>query len=307
MGTPPAPRRPPGPNGPPGRLRRAIAAALTPLREGGEALDEAAFRPYVRFLAAGGLDGALVCGTTGEGILLRPDERRAALELFLEARPDGFAVAAHCGAQTTAETEALAGHAAAAGADAVAVIAPPYFRLDERELFAHFRAAAEACAPLPFYVYEFAARSGYAVPVAVVARLREACPNLAGLKVSDTPFEAVAPYLLEGLDVFVGSEPLALEGMRAGAVGTVSGLAAAWPELVRELVHGGSEEAAARVRELRERLARLPFHAALKAVARARRVPIREDVRRPLRGLEEAERPAVGALLEAGRPAGRPA
>jgi dihydrodipicolinate synthase/N-acetylneuraminate lyase len=44
----------------------------------------------------------------------------------------------------------------------VAVIAPPYFRLDERELFAHFRTAAEACAPLPFYVYEFAARSGTA-------------------------------------------------------------------------------------------------------------------------------------------------
>ena len=114
-------------------------------------------------------------------------------------------VAVHCGAQSTADTAALAAHAAEAGAAAVAVIAPPFFPLDERALEAHFAAAAAACAPLPFYVYEFAARSGYAVPVAVVERLRETAPNLRGLKVSDKPWEAVEPYLLDGLDVFIGA------------------------------------------------------------------------------------------------------
>src|SRR5205807_1973014 len=48
-------------------IRGAFAAALTPLRDGGGALDEAAFEPYVAFLAAGGVDGILACGTTGEG------------------------------------------------------------------------------------------------------------------------------------------------------------------------------------------------------------------------------------------------
>ena len=57
-------------------LRGALAAALTPLREEGAALDEAAFRPYLDFLAAAGLDGVLALGTTGEGILL------SAAELF---------------------------------------------------------------------------------------------------------------------------------------------------------------------------------------------------------------------------------
>ena len=75
----------------------------------------------------------------------------------------------------------------------------------------------------PFYVYEFAARSGYAVPVAVLERLREAAPNFAGLKVSDTPWERFAPYLVEGLDVFVGPESLIPQGLAAGAVGAVSG------------------------------------------------------------------------------------
>ncbi|MGE5459634.1 MAG: dihydrodipicolinate synthase family protein [Solirubrobacterales bacterium] len=277
-------------------LRGAIAAAVTPLTEGGAALDLDAFEPLVRFLAEGGVDGVLSCGTTGEGVLLSADERRTVTERFLALRPEGFQVAVHAGAQTTAETVALARHAADVGADAVAVIAPPYFPLDETELLDHYRAAAEACAPLPLYVYEFAGRSGYAIPVSVIERLREVAPNLAGMKVSDTPFAKIEPYLLEGLDVFVGSEPLVLEGMERGAVGAVSGLATAWPEVVAGLVHDWDPMAHARVTELRKRLTGVPFHAALKTVLAERGVPIRPDVRPPLRGLTPPERELVLSL-----------
>src|SRR5918911_4285199 len=161
-------------------LRGALAAAVTPLRDAGAALDEEAFAPYVEFLASGGLDGILALGTTGEGILLSAPERRRAAELFL-AGP--LPVIVHCGAQTTAETVALAEHAAAPGAAGVAVIGPPYYALDDAALLAHFAAAARAAAPLPFYVYEFKARSGYAVPIPVLERLRREVENLAGLKV----------------------------------------------------------------------------------------------------------------------------
>jgi N-acetylneuraminate lyase len=278
-------------------LHGAIAAAVTPLAEGAGALDVDAFGPLAAFLAEGGIDGVLACGTTGEGVLLSADERRTAVERFLEVRPPGFQVAVHAGAQTTAETVALSRHAAEVGADAVAVIAPPYFPLDEAELLAHYRSAAQACAPLPLYVYEFAGRSGYAIPVSVVERLREHAPNLAGMKVSDTPFAKVEPYLLEGLDVFVGSEPLVLEGLEHGAVGAVSGLATAWPEVVAALVHDWDPMAHARVTELRDRLGSIPFHAALKAVLGARGVPIRADVRPPLRGLTDEERERVLVLV----------
>jgi dihydrodipicolinate synthase/N-acetylneuraminate lyase len=184
-------------------LRGAIAAALTPLRDDGVLLDEEAFGPYCDFLR--GLDGVLTLGTTGEGILLSTEERKRVTELFLAG---GLKVIAHCGAQSTAGTVELAEHAAAAGVDGVAVIAPPYFPLDDAALLAHFVAAARACAPTPFYVYEFARASGYAVPLEVLARLRVVAPNLTGLKVSDAPWEAFAPYLVDGLDVFVGPEAL---------------------------------------------------------------------------------------------------
>jgi len=278
-------------------LRGALAAAVTPLSDGGSRLDEPAFEPLVAFLAAGGLDGLLALGTTGEGIMLTADERRRAAERFIGAAPQGFAVAIHCGAQTTAETTELAQHAAEAGADAVAVIAPPYFAFDTTSLLRHFTAAATACAPIPFYVYEFAARSGYAIPLPVIEGLRERAPNLRGLKVSDAPFAAIEPYLVPGLDVFVGLEPLVLEGMRRGAAGAVSGLATACPEIVAALVHDRSTTAHARVEVLRSMLADLPFHAAMKELLAARGVPVRADVRAPLRGLTDAERERLVASL----------
>jgi len=274
-------------------IRGALAAALTPLRDGGAALDEGAFGPYVDFLAAGGLDGILALGTTGEGILLAPPERRRAAELFLAAADGRLRVAVHCGAQTTADTAALAAHAAEAGADAVAAIGPPYFAYDDAALLEHFAAAAAACAPVPFYLYEFAARSGYAVPPAVIERLRERAPNLAGLKVSDAPWERFEPYLVEGLDVFVGPEALITQGLAAGAAGAVSGLASAYPEVVAALVHEPTPERADEARRLRAGLERFPFQAAAKVVVALRGVPLGPDVRGPLRRLTADERAAV--------------
>jgi dihydrodipicolinate synthase/N-acetylneuraminate lyase len=272
-------------------LRGALAATLTPLRDDGAALDEEAFRPYVEFLAAAGLDGTLVLGTTGEGILLSAGERRRAAELFLEGR---LPVIVHCGAQTTAETAALAEHAAGAGAAGVAVISPPYFALDDEALLGHLTAAARAAGEVPFYVYEFKARSGYAVPVHVVEELRERAPNFAGLKVSDKPFYAVEPYLLEGLDVFVGAEELVLRGIERGAVGTVSGLGSVFPERVVALVRDRDGDVGA----LRAALDRFPFQAAAKYVLGRRGVPVREDVRAPLRRLRNDEKRELDAWLE---------
>jgi dihydrodipicolinate synthase/N-acetylneuraminate lyase len=280
-------------------IHGALAAAVTPLREGGARLDGDAFSPIADFLASNGLDGILALGTTGEGILLTADERRRAAELYVEACGGRLEVAVHCGAQTTAETVTLAEHAARAGASAVAVIPPPYFALGENALLEHFRAAAAACAPVPFFLYEFEARSGYSIPPGVVERLREVAPNLAGLKVSDTPFESVRPYLIEGLDVFIGSEALLPRGLAEGAAGTVSGLATAFPEYVVRLYREPDAEGALEVvAALRDTLQEFQFNAAVKAALAWRGVPVTGDVRAPLLPLAAHERAALEARLE---------
>lgn len=271
-------------------LHGTVAAALTPLRVGGRELDEAAFEPYVDFLVAGGLTGLMTLGSTGEGILFDTAERKRVTELFLQAAGDRLLVAAHCGAQTTADSVTLAEHAAAAGVDAVSAIGPPYFQLDAVAQYRHLRAIANACAPTPFYVYELAAAAGYPFDPPTLVRLRETCENVKGIKVSDAPWEPFSRYLLEGFDVLVGPEALIDKGMKAGAAGAISALAAALPELVAGVVARPTAAGSERLRDVRATVDGLQRHAALKRLLARRGIPINPDVRAPLRDLDEQER-----------------
>jgi dihydrodipicolinate synthase/N-acetylneuraminate lyase len=273
-----------------------IVAAVTPLTADGDALDADAAWPMWSFLGEHGADGVFACGTTGEGILLSLAERREMAVAFRSAVRGRLIV--HAGAQSTRDTSALAGHAAEIGADGVAVIPPPYFALDEAALTAHFVAAAAACAPLPFFIYAFTARSGYPVPVAVVERVAAAADNLAGLKVSESPLDRVEPYLGLGLPVLIGSEPLLPPALARGAVGSVSGLAAAFPDVVRGALDRPDAEAEARLIALRRAMEAQPFIAACKHVLARRGVPVAPSMRAPMRPLSPDEARALDAALE---------
>jgi dihydrodipicolinate synthase/N-acetylneuraminate lyase len=274
-----------------------LAATVTPLRDGGAVLHEDAIAPMADFLAGGGVDGLFALGTTGEGVLLSLEERMRAAKAFREACEGTLIL--HCGAQSTADTVALSAHAASIGADGVAVIPPPYYAFGPDAVLEHLASAAAACDPVPFYPYAFTARSGYPLEIGVVERLRERASNLAGLKVSESPFDRVAPYLELGLPVFVGSEPLIPQGLAAGAFGAVSGLASAFPEVVRAVVDAPDEAGAARLRELRDGIERHPFQAALKTALAARGVTISADVRAPLDRIGPEGADAIRELVDA--------
>lgn len=278
--------------------RPLITAAVTPLTPDGTSLDLDAIGPYVAFLESHGADGVFACGTTGEGILLTLDERRRTGQAFRDALSGDLII--HAGAQTTADTCALAAHAGEIGADAVAVIPPPYFALDDDALAAHFIAAARAAAPLPFFCYAFTARSGYPLPVTVIQRIADAVDNLAGLKVSEAPFDRVVPYLELGMPVLIGNEPLLADGLARGAIGTVSGLSAAFPDVVRGALDRPGDDATARLREVRSALEGSgQFIAAAKVVLGLRGVPVSPGMRAPLRGLRPNEASVIEQSLAA--------
>jgi dihydrodipicolinate synthase/N-acetylneuraminate lyase len=276
--------------------RPVLPAVVTPLTPDGSELDLEAIAPYGAFLESHGADGAFVCGTTGEGVLLRLDERRSVVEAYRRALSGVLVV--HAGAQTTADTVTLARHAVEAGADAVAVIPPPYFPLDDDALTAHFVAAARAAAPLPFYCYAFTARSGYPLPIEVIRRIGASVDNLAGLKVSESPFERVEPYLDLGLPVLIGNEPLLVAGIGRGAIGTVSGMASAFPDVVRAGADAADEAASARLSSLRVAMESSgQFIAAAKHVLAMRGVPVSGGMRAPMRSLGADEAAALEAAV----------
>jgi dihydrodipicolinate synthase/N-acetylneuraminate lyase len=273
-----------------------IVAAATPLQEQGNALDEAAIGPMVAFLENHGADGVFCCGTTGEGILLGLDERKRAGRAFRAAV--GGRLLVHAGAQTTADTVTLAADAAELGADGVAVIPPPYFPLDTTALTEHLVAAAAACSPLPFFIYVFTRRSGYPLPADVIRGVADRAPNLVGLKVSESPLADVLPYLALGLPVLVGSEPLIVPALAVGAVGTVSGLAAAFPDIVRAVLDAPDAAGEARLETLRGVMELAPFVPSVKHVLSRRGVPVGPDVRAPLRALTPAQASRLAGALD---------
>ena len=272
-----------------------LAASVTPLRDGGAALDEAAIGPMVEFLTAGGVDGLFALGTTGEGVLLSLEERMRAAAAFREAC-DGTLIV-HCGAQSTADTVALAAHAASIGVDGVAVIPPPYYPFGPDAVLDHLAAAAgraTRCRSTPTRSRPEAATGSSRRSSCACA---SAAANLAGLKVSEAPFDRVAPYLDLGLPVYIGSEPLIPQGLAAGAAGSVSGLAAAFPEIVSAVVRAPDEAGAGRLRELRDAIERHPFQAALKVGARCPRRPgrARTSAPRSTASTPRAPRPFVSS------------
>ena len=216
-------------------LRGALAAAVTPLA--GDRLDEEAVPPYVEFLAAAGLDGLLALGTTGEGILFGVDERRRAVESFVTASAGRLQVAAHCGAQTTADTVALAAHAAEAGADAVAVIGPPYFQLDESRPARALRRGGSRVRAAAVLRLRVRARERLRRPARRdrgVARAGAEPRRSEGLRRAVRPLLAVSDRRARRVRrPRVADLRRALE---AGAAGAVSGLAAAFPDRVAAVV-----------------------------------------------------------------------
>jgi dihydrodipicolinate synthase/N-acetylneuraminate lyase len=135
--------------------------------------------------------------------------------------------------------------------------------------------------------------------VDVIRTVADRAPNLVGLKVSESPMADVAPYLELGLPVLVGSEPLIVPALAAGAVGTVSGLAAAYPDEVRAVLDDPGPAGEARLEALRRAIEGQPFVPAVKHVLGRRGLPVRPDVRAPLQPLDPGRAAALDAALAA--------
>ena len=164
------------------KLEGLIAAPFTPMTADG-ALNLAAVEPYADLLAASGVKGVFICGTTGESASLTTDERRAVAEAWVAAAAGRLKVIVHVGSNCAADAIALAQHAERSGADAIGAMAPYFFKPQTAaELVAWFTPIANSNS-LPFYYYNMPSMSGVSVSVPKFLALGgKAMPTLAGVK-----------------------------------------------------------------------------------------------------------------------------
>lgn len=233
------------------RLNGLVAASFTPMDEAGN-LKLETITAYADWLAKAGLTGIFVNGTTGESLSLTTEERKLVLGKWIEAVDGRYKVIAHVGSNSIKEAEELASHAQSIGADAIAAMAPCFFKPSTvSDLLTFFKPVAGAASKLPFYYYNMPSMTG--VSLSVVQFLREGSrliPNLAGVKFTHNNLmelgECIA--LKQGeFEILNGYDETLIAGLSFGAEGGVGStynyIPAIYQELIKDFQAGDMEKA----------------------------------------------------------------
>lgn len=199
-----------------------FTALATPMRDG--EIDYPSLSALVEHQAAGGINGLVSMGTTGESPTLDHKQHILVIRATVEAARGKVPVIAGTGSNSTAEAVALTKLAESAGADGFLVVAPYYNKPNQEGLFQHFSAIAEATEK-PIVLYSIPSRCGVEISVDVAARLYEKYPQVCCMKAAEGSCEKVLDYIRRlGPDyaVMSGDDSLTLPFMSAGASGVIS-------------------------------------------------------------------------------------
>ena len=276
-----------------------IAAPPTAFRTDGS-IDRDVVAPLAEHLQRQGVVGVFVNGTTGEGMSLSTEEREQLAADWRRVLPAGMRLFVHVGHNSPAECKRLARHAQAIGADAIAAIAPGFFKPVGIDGLVEWCAPVAAAAPdLPFYYYHMPSMSGVNVSIAdFLPRAADRIPNLAGIKYT---YETMGDYLAAlrvgggRFDMLWGRDEMLLGALAMGAEGgvgsTYNTIAPVYLKLIEAFRRGDLPAArdlqAQTIMFIDSLVATGNFFAALKAVLRAQGVPITPAVRSPLTPVSE--------------------
>lgn len=165
------------------RLGGLIAAPFTPFNPHGD-LNLAMVEKQAEALVAGGVKGAFVCGTTGEGMSLTVSERMDVARRWVDVAGRTLKIIVHVGHNAQRDAIALATHACQTGAAAVAAQPPFFFKPANVEQTVEFmRPIAAAGGELPFFYYHIPSMTG--VSLSMVELLNVAAdriPTFRGIK-----------------------------------------------------------------------------------------------------------------------------
>lgn len=165
------------------KLKGLIAAPFSPMFDDGS-INLGIIAKYAGKLKRDGVDGVFLCGTTGEGMLLTPEERMALAEEWIKEQAADFKVIVHVGTTAYLQSKNLAKHAQQIGADAIGCIGPVFLKPTNVTDLVRFIAEVASGAPeLPFYYYHIPIVSDIWLSMPeFLQKAKSEVPNLAGIK-----------------------------------------------------------------------------------------------------------------------------
>ncbi len=281
-------------------LQGCYTALVTPFRDG--QVDEARLRELVELQIAGGVDGLVPMGTTGESPTLDFAEHERVIELVVEAVAGRCLVIAGTGGNATAEAVQLTRHACQAGADATLQVCPYYNKPTQEGLYRHFSTVADE-GGLPVVLYNVPGRSGCEIAVGTVARLSQNARVVAVKEAAGSVDRVSAILDACQTTVLSGDDSLTLPMMVVGAKGVISVAANLLPAQMAAMVHAalaghwGEAQALHRrfyplMKDLFVETNPIPIKAAM-----AMKGLIQEEYRLPLCPLGTASRQTLEATL----------
>ncbi len=218
-------------------LSGSIVALATPFREDGSVnFDQ--LGEWIEFQIAGGTDGILVLGTTGESSTMSHEEDDAVCAYAVEKAAGRVKIIAGSGSNST-ETQLMKSRAYAdMGVDALLCISPYYNKTNEEGMYRHFVTVADAV-DKPIILYNVPGRTGCSITPAVVGRLSKH-PNVIGIKEASGDISyavKIAKYLNDDFVMFSGNDDITIPLMSLGAKGVISVWANIMPKECHDMVH----------------------------------------------------------------------
>jgi 4-hydroxy-2-oxoglutarate aldolase len=249
------------------KLEGIYAPVPTPYDPGGsEEICLEAFQSNMSKWAASSIDGIVVCGSNGELPFITVDERARLTASARDAlRQHGSDKKIITGAfmHSTRETAACCRAAADAGADAVLVLPPHYFKASGmRGATSYFESVADA-SPIPVVLYNMPGNTGVDMDAGAVIHLARH-PNIIGIKDTSGDMTKLGTMMSaqgDGFSVFCGSANYFLPALSLGATGGTLAAANLYPEFCRKLVETYRSSRYDEARAMQQRL--LPVSDAL--------------------------------------------
>jgi len=201
--------------------RGCLTALLTPFR-GGE-IDFAALERLVDAQVAGGVQGVVPCGSTGESATLTHDEHIRVVEAVVRFARGRVPVIAGTGSNSTAEAVRLTRAAEEAGAAGALLLSPYYNKPTQEGIYQHYAAVAEA-SKLPIVVYNIPGRTASNILPETIARLSH-IENIVGVKEASGSMQQVIEIIAAaepGFAVWSGDDIMTLPIVAAGGAGAIA-------------------------------------------------------------------------------------
>lgn len=273
-------------------------------------VDMEGFRANLRAWFTHPIRGVLVAGSTGEAVYLDDAESTALLEATREETPAGRLILMGTGAESTRATIKKTKKAAAAGADAVLVKPPAFYKggMTPEALLQHYRAVADA-SPVPVIVYQVPLRlSTLEFPTPLVAELAQH-PNIVGMKDSRGDLAKLGELVQAsptGFQVVAGAASALYGGLELGAVGGIVAAGLFAPAECAEISVAFYEGRKADAARLQERVT--PLHTGIVGGTGVSGIKVAMDMvglrggdpRPPLLPVPQAKRDEIRGMLQAG-------